>query len=91
MYKVVASNAFKKSLVKIIRQYPRIEKTFDHVVRTLASGKQLDKKFRDHKLKGQYEGFRDCHIAPDIVLIYTIDDGNLILILSKIGSHSNLF
>lgn len=63
---------------------------FKFVVNTLSNGKKLPDKYRDHKLSGEWNGYRDCHITPDWVLIYKIDHNELILVLSRTGSHSDL-
>jgi len=59
------------------------------VVRLLASGSALDPKFRDHPLGGSWQPSRDCHVEPDWVLIYTIDQDSLRL--ERTGTHSDLF
>ena len=58
---------------------------------TLVSGQELEQKYKDHSLKGNYIGFRECHIQSDWLLIYAIDDDKLILTASRTGSHSDLF
>ena len=45
---------------------------------------------RDHALTGDYAGNRECHIQPDWLLIYRVDHGQLILVLQRTGSHSDL-
>ena len=64
---------------------------FSEVVLALASGDALDEKYRDHKLTGNLKNFRECHLAPDILMLYQIDDGILILTLVSIGNHAQLF
>lgn len=61
------------------------------VVNMLRNGKELPAKYRDHALSGYYKGMRECHIAPDWLLIYRIDKQKLVLILSRTGSNSELF
>jgi mRNA interferase YafQ len=51
----------------------------------------LPKKYNDHALKGKYTAYRECHIRPDLLLIYKKDKTNLILVLVRTGSHSQLF
>ena len=51
----------------------------------------LPLKYRDHALVGDYRGFRECHIEPDWLLIYTISNEKLILTAARTGSHSDLF
>jgi mRNA interferase YafQ len=57
----------------------------------LASGNQLDRKYHDHPLTGEWRGFRDLHIKPDLLLIYRIEKEELVLLLIDIGSHASLF
>ena len=63
----------------------------DEVVDTLRQGKKLDDKYHDHALTGNYQGFRECHIKPDWLLIYLIENDILTLTLVDTGSHSDLF
>ena len=61
------------------------------VIKKLATGEVLDASYRDHPLKGNYEGCRECHITSDWLLIYEVSDGELILYLTRTGTHSDLF
>lgn len=61
------------------------------VVEKLANDEILEENYKDHKLTGNYTGCRECHIEPDWLLIYEKVDDNLILILNRTGSHSDLF
>lgn len=61
------------------------------VIRKLAKGETLDEKYKDHQLLGKLKDFRDCHIRPDLVLIYRIKDEILELYVYRIGSHSKLY
>ena len=72
------------------RQGKDLDKRFA-VVELLANAKELDRKYKDHELSGDYAGFRECHIEPDWQLIYTISNRQLILYLSPTGSQSDLF
>ena len=63
----------------------------DPVIRLLADGERLPYRYQDHALDGKYTGYRECHITPDWLLIYQIDDDVLILFLSETGTHSDLF
>ena len=60
------------------------------VVVKLANDMPLPAKYRDHPLHGQWEGSRDCHIRPDLVLVYRLE-GEDLLILERLGSHADLF
>ena len=62
-----------------------------NVIDDLLAEKVLDKKHHDHPLTGQYAGFRECHILPDWLLIYTTDHQQLVLTASRTGTHSDLF
>lgn len=61
------------------------------VVDLLASGETLPDKYRDHSLTGDYNGYRECHVLPDWLLIYRIENDFLILGLTRTGTHSDLF
>ena len=63
----------------------------DEIVFRLSNGEQLDAKYSNHVLRGKYSGFFECHIKPDWLLIYLIQEDTLILTLIDIGSHSDLF
>lgn len=63
----------------------------DDVITALAMGVPLLEKNKDHALTGNWTGHRECHILPDWLLIYRIEDGVLILTLSRTGTHSDLF
>lgn len=89
-YKVVMSSRFVKDL-KIINKRGYDISKIKYVINELAFGNTLDAKYRDHALKGFYEGKRECHILPDWLLIYEIVEDQLILYLTRTGSHSDLF
>jgi mRNA interferase YafQ len=61
------------------------------VVAKLAAGEALDAKHNDHPLKGKFQGCRECHIAPDWLLIYRIHGKTLFLYLTRTGTHADLF
>ena len=67
-----------------------IEETLPQIVGLLAEDKTLPEKYRDHSLAGPWKGHRDCHIKPDLVLIYA-RPGDAVLRLVRLESHSNLF
>ncbi len=91
MYLLLLSNKCKKSLVKISKHKKFKKVIFDEVVNTLLSGEKLLKKYKEHKLTGEYDGCSECHIQNDILLIYYFDDAKCILVGVDIGTHSNLF
>ena len=61
------------------------------VVEKLANQQPLEEKYKDHELTGKYKGFRECHVQPDWLLIYLLEDKKLTLTLTRTGSHSDLF
>ena len=61
------------------------------MIKKLAEGEVLDATYKDHKLIGNYLGCRECHIKPDLLLIYRINNDILELALTRVGSHSDLF
>lgn len=61
------------------------------IIKKLAAGEQLPERNKDHELFGHFEGCRECHITPDWLLIYEIADDELILYLTRTGTHSDLF
>ena len=66
-------------------------KLFEYVVGELAKERPLAQKYNDHALKGSFEGFRECHIQPDWLLIYIIENDILTLTLTRTGTHADLF
>lgn len=61
------------------------------MIELLANGMKLDEKYKDHLLTGDYGGFRECHITPDWLLVYQYREQELLLLLSRTGTHSSLF
>ena len=62
-----------------------------NIIKKLANNEILEPKYKDHKLVGKYAGFRECHIKPDLLLIYRKENKTLILMCIALGSHSDLF
>ncbi len=89
-YEVKFTSQFKKDVKRAKKQGKNLDKLFE-VVEILANGKELDKKCKNHNLTGNYKGSKECHIEPDWLLIYEVIDTVLVLSLSRIGSHSELF
>ena len=90
MLSVVLSNQFKKDLKLMNKRGVKLE-LLDNVVNKLANLEELDEKFCDHALTGNFIGFRECHIKPDWLLVYRINNNELLLFLSRTGTHSDLF
>ena len=89
-YEIRYSGQFKKDVRLAKKQGKDVEKLFD-VVALLAEGVPLAPKYRDHALTGNYVHCRECHIEPDWLLIYEVFDDVLVLLLARVGSHSDLF
>lgn len=89
-YEVKFTGQFKRDLKLARKQGKDINKLFD-VINMIAEGEKLDEKYRDHSLSGDYAGCRECHVEPDWLLIYEVMDKILVLILYRVGTHSELF
>ncbi|MBO7175694.1 MAG: type II toxin-antitoxin system YafQ family toxin [Spirochaetaceae bacterium] len=89
-YEIKPSHTFKKELKQAQKRGLDISKLIS-VVNTLAEGKTLEAKYKDHALTGNYKGYRECHIQPDWLLIYQYDHTDLYLYLVRTGTHSDLF
>ena len=61
------------------------------IIEKLSNGEILADRHKDHDLKGDFQGFRECHVEQDLLLIYKIFDEQLVLVLVRVGSHSDLF
>ena len=90
MLDLVTTTQFRKDLKRARKRGCDMSK-LDVVLQTLLKEEALADKYRDHALTGNYIGFRECHIEPDWLLIYAINQGQLILTASRTGSHSDLF
>lgn len=89
-YEIERTPQFKKDYKIAEKQGLDLNK-LKEVVTLLANGEPLPPKNKDHQLKGNYKGHRECHIEPDWLLIYKVQDNMLILTLVRTGSHSKLF
>ena len=90
MYTIIFTHTYKKD-IKLCRKKNLPEDELNKVITILSNGKELPAKYRDHALKGNYKGFRECHIRPNWLLVYLKDKEKLILTLIRTGSHSDLF
>lgn len=90
MLKIVPSNHFKKDLKIAKKRGFKIE-SLSRVINVLANGETLEPRYHDHNLSGEYIGFRECHIEPDWLLIYRVNEDQLELFLFRTGTHSDLF
>jgi len=90
MYTVKPTTKFQRDVKLAAKRGYKIE-LLTEVIKKLSIGEPLDEKYKDHPLKGNYLGCRECHITPDWLLIYEIADEILILYLTRTGTHSDLF
>lgn len=91
MYIVKENKKFRKSIRKYLRSGKINREDIEEVVEVLASGAKLEPKFKDHELKGNFQGVKECHVESDLLLLYQIDKENQTLFLINMGSHSELF
>lgn len=87
MLQMSYSSKFKKAFKKIIDE--NVKTDVKKVITLLANKETLDIKYKKHTLKGEYKGFEECHIKPDLLLIYKIQGGEIYFY--RLGSHSELF
>ena len=87
---IVWTTQFKKDYKLAVKRKLDIS-LLDDVIRALSRGEALPEKNKDHGLSGKWSGHRECHILPDWLLIYRIEDNVLVLTLSRTGTHSDLF
>lgn len=88
VYKIATTKRFDKEYAKLS---PSDREIVKKVINRLAKDEILEPKYKDHPLKGDYLGFRDCHLKPDLVLIYSKKKDALLLTAFRINSHSELF
>lgn len=91
-YEIVLTTTFKKQL-KLIKKRNNDLKKLTEVVNILSSGNELEKKYKNHLLvsNARYKNCKECHIEPEWLLIYKINNKELILLLIETGTHSDLF
>jgi len=90
MYRIKYTKKFKKDL-KRLRDNEKVLHDLGLVLNSLVQGKTLDTKFLNHKLHGDLDGYFECHLRLDLLLIYEIVDNELLVLCLRIGSHSELF
>lgn len=89
-YRILRTSQFKKDY-KMSKKRGKDIDLLLRIIEMLANGKALPEKFKDHQLAGGYIGYRECHIQPDWLLIYKITESELVLTLTRTGTHSDLF
>lgn len=90
MLEIQYENSFKKDFKRMLKRGCNQEQ-FKVVLSLLVEQKHLPEKYHDHNLNGNYKGYRECHIQPDWLLIYKVYNDKLVLVLTRTGSHSDLF
>lgn len=89
MRKIILDKPFKKEYQQIIKIY-HLKDEFVKVVTLLALGEKLPLSYKDHQLCGNYKSYRECHLKPNVILLYKIEDDKLIVVLCDIGSHASV-
>ena len=87
---IVWTTRFKKDYKLAMKRKLNID-LLDDIIRALSKGEELPEKCKDHALTGDWMGHRECHIQPDWLLIYEVKENELLLILTRTGTHSDLF
>ena len=90
MLTIKYETTFKKDFKRVVKRGYHIP-LMETVIDMLANEIPLPSKYKDHPLSGNYADCRECHIAPDWLLVYKIDNDELILVLTRTGTHSDLF
>jgi mRNA interferase YafQ len=89
MRQITRTGSFKRDYKRVKKAEPKLDALLVPVLTMLAGGVPLPPKFSDHPLTGKWTRHRDCHLKPDLVLIYKVDQDELTLV--RLGSHSELF
>lgn len=87
---IIWTGQFKKDYKLAMKRGLNMD-LLDNAIRILASGESLPANYNDHALTGNWKGYRECHIQPNWLLIYRIENDMLVLTLQRTGSHSDLF
>ncbi len=90
MLTIKYQTAFKKDFKRIQKRGYDLS-LLEDVITKLAEQQELEPARKDHALSGNWKGFRECHITPDWLLIYQVRDNELVLVLSRTGTHAELF
>ncbi len=88
MLTIIKTTSFKKDFKRMSKQHRNLE-ILKEIIFQLSRSNTLDLKYKDHPLSGNYKNKRECHINPDWLLIYEINNNELVLY--RTGSHSDLF
>ncbi len=93
MYEIRLAKSFRKSLKRIVRsgQERGVKEEIESILDIIARKQNLPKKYDDHALTGDYKGYRECHLRPDLLLIYQVNTREGIVYAVNVGSHPELF
>lgn len=87
---IVWTTQFKKDDKLAMKRHMDMD-LLDHIIRALSRGETLPERNKDHSLTGDWVGHRECHIQPDWLLVYRMEEDVLVLTLARTGTHSDLF
>ncbi len=84
---------YDKSYIRLLKSGVKdgVLEEIRHIINLLAKNEKLEVRHRDHKLQGEYAGYRECHIKSDLLLVYQVQEEHLVLVLIDVGTHSYLF
>lgn len=93
MYKLAFAKSFRKSIKRLVQSKDSnvIKERLELIIETIRQRKVLGSTYKDHALRGAYVGYRECHIKPDVLLLYEVDESMSLITVVNIGSHSELF
>lgn len=91
MLKSIYTKQFKKDVKRIERSGNKDIEKLKVVIRFLIDGKKLDAIYREHNLKGDFKDRRECHIEPDWLLVYKINEKEKTIVFERTGSHTDIF
>lgn len=93
MYEIKTSKVFLKDLKVLKKRNQQAFNLLNSFIKMLVEkgSSGLDKKYRAHKLSGSYKGYWECHVKPDLLLIWKENEQELIIVLARTGTHSDLF
>ncbi|PCJ16263.1 MAG: type II toxin-antitoxin system mRNA interferase toxin, RelE/StbE family [Candidatus Cloacimonadota bacterium] len=91
MFSITTKKQYRKDFKRFQNTNSKNIKAFKETIISLCERKELPEARHDHALIGNYRGCRECHLSPDWLLIYIVDDINKEIVLVRIGSHNDLF
>ena len=89
-YTIIRTSQFKHDYKKALLRGIDVAK-LKNIILMLANGEALPEIYKDHALVGKYQGYRECHIQSDLLLVYKISENELVLSLFRFGTHSDIF